>query len=67
MWDGYGCLEWGPLCLQAGTFFHDPLRPMMNSKQLREYVVLDIEACGPSTNRLALADVQVLHLSLLNV
>lgn len=31
----------------------------MNSKQLREYVVLDIEASGPSTNRLALADVQV--------
>lgn len=44
--------------LQAGTFFHDPLRPMMNSKQLREYVVLDIEATGPSTNRLALADAQ---------
>ena len=45
--------------LQAGTFFQTPFRPIMHSKQLREYVVLDIEATGSSTSRNALADVQV--------
>ena len=32
----------------------------MHNKQLKEYVVLDTEASGPSTSRSALAEVQVM-------
>ncbi|KAK9846267.1 hypothetical protein WJX81_000414 [Elliptochloris bilobata] len=40
-------------------FQRHPFRAVLGSRQLVEYVVLDAELAGPSTNRFAVADVQV--------
>jgi len=42
------------------TFFRQPYRPLVSSKNLIEYVVLDIEPLGPHANQWALAEAQVM-------
>jgi len=50
--------------LQANTYWRYPYRPVLTNRQLVEFVVLDVEQVGPSTNsKFVLADVQVHFLS----
>ena len=51
--------------LQAGAYWRSPFRALMTSKQLIEYVVLDIEAADRITGRysLARAEVCIVYLS----
>ena len=53
------CLTFLCVCAQERQFQRHPFRAVMGSRQLVEYVVLDVEEAGTSTNRFALADVQV--------
>eukprot|EP00192_Tetraselmis_astigmatica_P024375 CAMPEP_0117664538 /NCGR_PEP_ID=MMETSP0804-20121206/9282_1 /TAXON_ID=1074897 /ORGANISM="Tetraselmis astigmatica, Strain CCMP880" /LENGTH=504 /DNA_ID=CAMNT_0005471795 /DNA_START=246 /DNA_END=1760 /DNA_ORIENTATION=+ len=45
------------------TFFRQPYRPLVSSKNLIEYVVLDIEPLGPHANQWALAEAQLARVS----
>lgn len=40
-------------------YWRNPFRPLATAKQLVEYVVLDIEPLGPTSQKHALAEVQV--------
>ena len=53
----------GGWLLQAGTYWRYNFKPMMRSKQLQSYVVLDVEPAGEPDKRFTIADVQA---SLLN-
>jgi hypothetical protein len=43
---------------QANQYWRHPFRPVMGSRQLVEFVVLDAEPAGQASGRFALADVQ---------
>ena len=47
------------LLSQANQYWRQPFTPVLNSRQLAEFVVLDVELAGPPTGRFVLADVQV--------
>lgn len=49
------------LDLTAEMFFRDPFRPLMSSKQLITYVVLDITPLGPVNGKYVLAEAQVVR------
>lgn len=49
--------------VDANTYFRQPYRPLVNAKQLVEYVILDIEPLGPENNKWALAEAQVARAS----
>ena len=44
---------------QAAAYWRMPFRPVLSSRQLSEYVVLDVEASGIASQRFVEADVQV--------
>ncbi|MCJ1354287.1 MAG: hypothetical protein MMC33_004274 [Icmadophila ericetorum] len=48
-----------PLALQANQYWRQPYEPVLNSRQLVEFVVLDVDAAGQPNGRYVLADVQV--------
>ena len=48
---------------QAASYWRQPLRPVLSSKQLVEYVVLDIEDIGVHGSRMEGADVTVARAS----
>ncbi len=45
--------------LQANQYWRQPFEPVLNSRQLVEFVVLDADVAGPPNGRYVLADVQV--------
>ncbi len=47
------------LIVQANQYWRYPFRPVMGSRQLVEFVVLDVETVGRTTDRMVQADVQV--------
>ena len=51
----------GRVCIlmQANQYWRNPFRPVMGSRQLVEFVVLDVEPVGRATERMVQADVQV--------
>ena len=52
-------LDMAHLWMQANQFWRHPFRPVMGSRQLVEFVVLDVEPVGRATDRMVQADVQV--------
>ena len=44
---------------QAAAYWRMPFRPVLSSRQLSEYVVLDVEASGIASQGFVEADVQV--------
>ncbi len=44
---------------QAEKYWRQPFVPVVNSRQLAEFVVLDVDVVGRSSGRYVLADVQV--------
>lgn len=53
-------MRFWPCPLQAPAYWRLPYRPLLTSRQLVEFVILDIEPLGPTTNRWALAEAQVI-------
>ena len=47
------------LMLQANQYWRQPFEPVLNSRQLVDFVVLDVEVTGQPDGRFVLADVQV--------
>lgn len=46
--------------MQANAYWRCPYKPVLTNRQLVEFVVLDVEQVGPSSNsKFVLADVQV--------
>ena len=43
---------------QGGAYWRMPFKPMLTSRQLTEYVVLDVEPSGHSNNKFVAADIQ---------
>ena len=48
-----------PVVSQAEKYWRQPFVPVMNSRQLAEFVVLDVDVVGRPNGRYVLADVQV--------
>ena len=48
-----------PIVLQANQYWRQPVEPVVTSRQLVEFVVLDVEVTGQPDGRYVLADVQV--------
>jgi len=44
---------------QAEKYWRQPFVPVVNSRQLAEFVVLDVDVVGRPNGRFVLADVQV--------
>lgn len=53
--------------MQANAYWRAPYTPMLGSRQLVEFVVLDIELLGPAHGKHALAEAQVIMPDLLLV
>ena len=45
--------------LQANAYWRHPFEPVLNSRQLVDFVVLDVDTAGAPSGRFVLADVQV--------
>lgn len=44
---------------QANQYWRQPFEPVLNSRQLVEFIVLDVDVAGQPSGRYVLADVQV--------
>ncbi|KAJ1975633.1 ribosome-binding protein [Dimargaris xerosporica] len=49
--------------IQSAAYWNSPFSPLMNSRELTEFYVLDVEPLGPTRGKLMLADVTVARAS----